>query len=413
MEIEQGDIGEVTADAVERAVAVAWMEDFQRQVYESLDIDFRNAIRSADVESVLSSPNMVKSHMEKLQETLGIYSESNDEKMIAQLAKARAAAPTKFEEPYWYHLMSRMASDIEGKLVESGKHLPVKPLFGTIPTGRVNGLAVAVPDTNYRVILLEDGLFGFANLMCKCISMVFMKHGESKDGMVAVSTDEKDVKRALESNIEVPRRFFDALCAYLIGGHPHLAEPYIASREAMFIGSVMRDSMETFVLAHEYGHIVGGHLGPAVGQKSIIGDLSIETIPVDWQHEFEADIIGLEAMLAVQMERGFDLALSFWGADAFFGCVDVIEKAVSVLMHGEERPWVADTHPPTADRRMMLRYVLSNSLKGTHDSELESALGLASVVENVIESLWNAVRPQFLQMHANGIRPSAGWMATG
>lgn len=390
----------------ERAVASAWLEDFQHRVYQGLNIEPRI---SDDFDEAAYRKFIAESHISKAEESFGRDQSALIEMMVNARREALKAVPTRYEEPSLYAMISDFGKDIEKALIARGRSLPVQPLFGTVPTGRVNGFAMAIPNSNYRAILLEDGLFGFANLMCKAVAMVFPgRETEGRDG-ISFSTDWDDVSETLNTNPEIGARFFDALAAYLVAGHPHAAKPYLASRSVTFLSSVLRDSMETFVVAHEFGHVVAGHLGPAVSRKMMIADVDVDTISTDWIQEFEADAIGLEAMLAVRIQHGYDLSLSFWGADAFFGCIDVVEKALSILLFGEEKPWQADTHPPTTMRRDMMRLILSRSLEGKNEEAAEAAIALAGIVEKVIDHLWGLSRPAFLRMHHAGIRPTAGW----
>lgn len=389
----------------EHVVAAAWLEDFQRNVYRGLKIEPRI---SDDFDEAAYIKFIEESHVSKADEALGQDRSELIKRMVEARRKALKEVPTRYEEPSLYSMITHFGKEIEQALVKTGRSLPVKPLFGTVPTGRVNGFAVAIPDTNYRAILLEDGLFGFANLMCKAVAMAFPEKASEKEG-VSVSTDWNDVSEKLRTDPGIALRFFDALASYLVHGHPHAARPYLASRSVTYISSVLRDSMETFVVAHEYGHIVAGHLGPAVARRMMIADVDVDTISTDWAQEFEADAIGLEAMLAVRMQSGYDLALSFWGADAFFGCIDVVEKALSVLLYGEERSWQAETHPPTTMRRDMIRLILVESLKNKNEEAAQSAINLAKILEDVIDHLWGVVCPVFLEMHRKGIRPTSGW----
>jgi hypothetical protein len=383
----------------ERAVAAAWLENLQRQVYETFGVNEM---------SRQESRRFLREFLHKalLAGQLGLTSESDVNAIIALMEEDKKSILTNYQDPGWYSIIRRMAAGIEQTLAEHERILPVKPLFGSLPTGRVNGFAAAVPNTNFRVILLEDGLFGFANLMCKAIAATFPSLDSGKEGRVTVSTDIEKMRQNLRSNGIIAQRFFDALVSYIVKGHPHNAEPYIPSGSVMALSDTLRESMETFVLAHEYGHVVAGHLGPAVPRRAMVANVGVETISTDWQQEFEADVIGLETMLAVRMKKGFDLSLSFWGADAFFGCIDVVEKTVSVLLYGEERPNISDTHPPTSHRRLLLRAVLAKTLE---ENVARGPLQLANIVETIINDLWLRVRPALVKMHEDGFRPTHSW----
>ena len=395
-----------SASPNDREAAADWLEQLQARVYAGLGIEPE---QQAEFDEAELRRILKQTHLRDVTANLNLSEDEYVELLVDNRRRILAQLPTRFEDPDYYMLISGIAEDIEKTLQDNGRTLPLNPLFGTLPTGRVNGFAAAVPNSQYRVIMLEDGMFGFANLMCKAVAMSFPEIESEKEGGLRFSTDPDDVKKMLRDKPEIARRFLDAVSAYLVHGHPHHAQPYAAPRGAMYVGSILRDSMETFVVGHEYGHVVAGHLGAATSRCAMVADVDVETISTDWMQEFEADALGLESMLGVRQAAGYDLAMSFWGADAFFGCIDVVERAISILEYGEERPWVADTHPPTKERRRFQREMIKLSLP--NEPAVDRALDLAAHLETAIDSLWAMVRPAFLAMHRDGLRPTAGWRA--
>lgn len=387
----------------ERRKATTWMEDLQRTAYANLGIN----------PTIWNTGS--QEHSETLQSITAIFGVDHDKTMSeyrSTMTEASRTVPTSFQELTWHAFITMKSLPIESRLAARDRKLPVRPLFGTIPTGRVNGFAARIPQTNYCAIILEDGLFGFVNLMSKAIvlALPFPETTSDREGGFTVSVDLDLIANRLRSVDEIRDRFIDGLGAYLVGGHPSWAKPYLPARAVLQVAGFLRDAMETFVLAHEYGHIVAGHLSRASEGRAIVANVDMEMIKTNWQQEFEADAIGLDTMLAVQMSMGLDLALSFWGSDAFFGLIDVIEKAVSVLWYGEERPLFVDTHPPTDQRRKMLRQLLAQSANTeTEKSTAQNALQFASSIEFIIKQLWEMARPTFQKLHAAGRRPSAGW----
>ena len=315
--------------------------------------------------------------------------------------------PTRFENPDYYSLITSIASEVEESLELVGRSLHHSPLFGTLPSGRVNGIAVSVPDTPHRLVILEDGLFGFTNLMCKAVASAFPDTEPHQDGKLGFSADENDVMACLAANPEVTNRFFEALVAYVVMGHPHKAPPYVARRNAMHLGAVLRESMQLFVIGHEYGHIVSGHLDGGKVSKQMVADGKMNIVATNWMQEIEADAIGLEVLGNVRMRQGYDLPLSLWGADAFFGCVDVVERTVSILREGEISTRFSDSHPPTPLRREKIRQIISDNIDD--EGKVEAILQLSKSVEIVIESIWKSIQPAIEKMYADGIKPSPGW----
>ena len=87
----------------------------------------------------------------------------------------------------------------------------------------------------------------------------------------------------------------DALRAYLETGHSATAAPLepVAGRRAV-PGNLILTAMERFVLAHEYGHVIAGHLQDA--RRERVGNLTLLMKQRD--DEFLADALGTMLLIA-------------------------------------------------------------------------------------------------------------------
>lgn len=380
--------------------AKAYLENLQRKIYSNMGLEPVKAESyfSFDEQFIL---NFYKELGPKNDQSF----EEFKERLFEEQRELQELTPTKFEDPNWYGLVHGMALKIEQVVKSLGYEFKSKPLFGTIPTGRVNGMALKIPNSSYCAILIEDGLFGFANLMCKAVARVF-PFIKTDNGMMTFSTDEAAWKSELNSSDVIKDRFFDALFSYLVGGHPHMAEPYLPERNYDSFTSLLRDSMELFILCHEYGHIISGHLD-SDGKKSMIAGVEDEEVFLSWSEEIEADVRGLELFLNVRANDGYDLALSFMGADLFFGCIEAIEKSVAILKNGTDETSLSATHPPVSFRREALRKALRRSFT---EEQLEGVFNLSDTAYSIVGALWKGSEERLIRAHNNGVHPSPGWL---
>lgn len=341
-----------------------------------------------------------------------------DEAMLQQMleqervrsAKVRAQCPTAYENPEWYALLVGFYDSLAVSAAEMNLKITHKPLLGTLATGRVNGMAVGLDDTPTRIILLEHGLFGFANLMCKAVASAFPMLPDAGDGRLGFSTDTAEVARKLDADDAPVERFFDALCSYVVRGNPHAAEAYAAPPRVDRLVSTLRASMEMFIVGHEIGHVALGHLDGRRAPEAITADLEAQTVRTNWQQEFEADAIGLLLMVRTMIrEHGLDVAMSYWGAHLFFGCVEIVERTVSLLATGEPATWRGSSHPPTQQRQAMLQQVLERHVDA--EDAVRGAVSLAGVLDEVLAQFWARCEGPLRRLHAQGHRPAAWWMA--
>jgi hypothetical protein len=157
-------------------------------------------------------------------------------------SEALCLCPTPYEEPGWDRVITDMEAGIVGALTDLAKPVPSDYLFGTLPTGRVNAIALRVPESTFHLILMEDGLFGFANLMCKAVARVFPFGGETS-GRLTFSTDKEDCLKSIKSNADICQRFLETIYAYIVGGHPHMARPYLPDGTYDALSTNLRQSM--------------------------------------------------------------------------------------------------------------------------------------------------------------------------
>lgn len=339
-----------------------------------------------------------------------IFGAMSDDELRGQLAEIKAASdglqPSKYEHAGLYQLISGLLDQIYRAMEVMGAEIPERPVFGTLRTGRVNGMAIAVEDTPVRIIVLEHGLFGFANLMCKAIAMAIPPK-ESSEGKYSYYMGREETVAYIANNPEPSARFFDALCSYVISGDPHRAAQYTPGPQLEALASVFRDSMELFILGHELGHVINGHLEGALVRCALPGDVETFEISTEWKQEFEADLFGITVAVQAQLNNGLDLPLSYLGADLFFSCVDIVERAVGILADGRYQPRTSPTHPPTVMRRELTRHWLKAECE-RHPDQARGAVEFSDLITEVVEMIWTRIEPSLIEMHREGVRP-ASW----
>jgi predicted Zn-dependent protease len=137
-----------------------------------------------------------------------------------------------------------------------------------------------------------------------------------------------------------------------------------------------------------------------------LAGLEIEEVKRSWSQEFEADALGLSLMLAAMQKKGMDLSLSFWGADFFFSCIDILERGASVIRTGDENERHQSSHPDPQSRRENLRALISKQLP---EQESKGPIELARTLEHIIEELWKRTKSTLRKHHDSGQRLSAIW----
>lgn len=235
-----------------------YLENLQKRAYLSIgrlpkqNIDFNSNIFYEILEKILKSKAPFIKKPEKLENLrAGLI-----EFMKSELENIEL--PTKYEDPITYILISKLAKRIEESADDLSIAIPYRPIIGTLPTGRVNAMAIAVPSSDEFIIVFESGLFYFALLLSKALTMSIPFKG-TQEKKLTFSYDIAEVTKKIDANPEILNRFIQVLFAYLLEGRPSAAPPYILEEPYMNLAEILIDSMELFVMGHEYEHIINNH----------------------------------------------------------------------------------------------------------------------------------------------------------
>jgi hypothetical protein len=164
--------------------------------------------------------------------------------------------------------------------------------------------------------------------------------------------------------------------------------------------AILRQSMELFIMGHEYAHIILGHLENQDTKKKHLTPQDIYNILFSWDQELEADSLGLPLMLsAMGAGQKYDhLDLHYCGAELFFSGYEILERAKCIVKQGND-DWywrggkedgrIGD-HPPAERRRDNLRELMTKNYG-------EESVKTSSSVEWIIKNLWEQTKPLLIQ----------------
>lgn len=389
-----------SADA-NRALAVRFLESIQRQTYLSLGREppvYGKEFMDRFIERYLNSP--------------GAASETPEgrDRLVARIRQiAESGQRSRYEDPFGYSIVESLDRQIKDVLDAGAIKLDSIPVFGTLPTLRVNARTFAVPGSDLVVIAFEDQMFEFALLFTKAAAYT-LPGKRGADGGAQFSTAKDDIRKRIETDPEPLKRFQEVLMAYIFGGRPGLAPQYFQGEPHASAANALRESMELFILGHEYGHFIAHHLREGRQIKAAIGSEEVTEIVRSWADEFEADAYGLQLSVAAMRRAKVDLALSYWGCDFFFTTLDIIDRALRLVATGEETdPDLADatrrSHPPAPWRRDQLR----KAVKAFEGGAASEPLALAESLQFAMELMWEKTRPLFVQAHEAGRRAHPSW----
>jgi hypothetical protein len=315
-----------------------------------------------------------------------------------------------YEYPYEIGMLLQKSIDLENAIrqVHSSIFGLSVPVIGTLPTGQVNAASIFIPGYRTKIIAFASGLFTFALLISKVIAAVI---GREQEIDLTASARDADIQ-FMDAHPEVLVKFQDLLDAYMFRGSIIEAAPYTLDGPPLNMAAHLLKGAELFLLAHEYAHLVLGHLA---GGKTIEDPLSPEGMNAtlwvpDPELELSADRVGFVTTLPILIRQGTPRVLCACGADMFLTFYDIIERAIVVLRTGEARfPSSATTHPLASTRRAALREQLRQTM--AKDVEIaETSIFLCERIQAIVEHLWAQTVPIFRQHYSNRRELRRHWL---
>jgi hypothetical protein len=302
-----------------------------------------------------------------------------------------------------------------------------QPILASSYFGSSTGMTLSMQGR--QVILLDEGLLGFANLFCKIIASALSYTGSREDDVIDISMDEINVKRALQDHLLDGDRLDQLFSAYIFEGTPLKAASYWPDPRSHLLSATLRDGFERFIVAHEMGHIAArdtdnaimtaGSTDEALRQRLEDGRMCFK-----FRHEKEclADVFGCMQSLALALKEPMLAPLNFMGMYCYFAAADVVERLIFLLETGEEiheRPnrtaaylGVGESHPTThpapAIRAWRLRDFVRNSEE--MDPDLRRLLNAAGIAgQHIAEACFGTLKQSFVNARLAGRRAHPIW----
>jgi len=356
----------------------------------------------------------------QLARSQGIRSRRKIRKMTAdhlrEFEEQRSRCPSKYEDPIAYERMSELAGEIQRVSEENLKDCPRWPLIGTAPGGQINAMTISLHGGDERVILFEDSLMIFDLLFTKAVALAFPRDAvERAERLIADGADAVDIARdergaimwEISHNPAPIHRFLQLIQSYAVQGDMSRTQQYVPEILRAHTANLLRESMRIFIFGHEFGHIVAGHFDDSDTSVRKLQGWDAEELEYAWGQEYDADLWGVHlAGLALDV-RHQDPVFGAVGADLFFGAMDIMDRAVSTLRHGAPREATIGSHPPSTERRRYLRTRVVPDLYSPRDARRAQLLMASN--EFIVEQLWDAVQPRFIELRDAGITASPQW----
>jgi hypothetical protein len=345
--------------------------------------------------------------------------------------------PTRYEDLAYFFLLKHLANDIEKAARATQRDIRSSLRIGTLPTRSVNAAYLRFPGGAEPLVVFSSEFFIFANAVSKAVVALLevRQVRQHEDEKVAVTADKERAKALLEQNPVIAEQFAEMLTEVLYVRN-RWRHYYLSESQAAIYGW-LQNGMELFAMGHEYAHAYLKH--EAVTMRPFFSRPELQSTESDgpdemvysWHQEFAADYHGFELFLKALKLGGDYLGVSQWSADFFFTCVELLERAESVLKTGQAGPYAALTprdaaviqklyeqlrhggktgtistptkskhgsevrsHPPAAHRRLLIRLAMKEH------GILAQKVDLGNRLQEIVDLLWQHSLPHLKQMIA-------------
>lgn len=304
--------------------------------------------------------------------------------------------PSKYQEFSDYQIILYLYKQLVQYSNNLKVNLPPLPVIGTLPTGEVNGTVLCLPNIKDYIIILQRGVFMFADSFSKVISYCFNYNEIAKVGPVL---DLKVIDNELDENSLAYIYFENLIDNYIINGNIKAS-----IRHDRFLGEGIANSLrnfsEMFVLSHEIGHIINNHLGNSQNQVRLTSEENENVNKVSYIHvfEYEADETALELMLLNEINQPSGPMFSTAGCQLILEGFDVIYKAISLLKYGNSNNIkYPDSHPAPLLRKERLLKASKEILlrEKVNPILIERASDFSNLISLAVQKLWFIYEKKF------------------
>lgn len=257
-----------------------------------------------------------------------------------------------------------------GQLVESdvrrlALRLPCPVFVGEYPNGEFN--AWGVPSRSGVLLMVNRGLFSLIHQM----ALVYVLFQKMTEDHMSMSVNRTDHTLVLPEDSPFPKNeIVDCSIELLVSysrtreGRSRKLAPMIGGWRGVLM-EILVEQTYKFVLSHEYGHVVAGHLGPTDNPTKPEASDKRQAIRFSRKQEFEADGIANALMFCAdetwQKIGGGDLGKeqAVIGGPAFFFSLATLFETFDEGLRGVKP---SPDHPLPSERWSRMRDLYSERL---------------------------------------------------
>ena len=215
------------------------------------------------------------------------------------------------------------------------------------------------------------------------------------------------VSKVISKNGSIQKRFIEILTEYLINGSLDSVSPHRVSMEQRLSSGDWLLSAEFFILGHEYGHLILGHLSDeAAPVRCAVGNMQVEIFSKSHSDELWADMFGAAIVIkwSINDKSAQDhpslLPNLLCGPTLFFECSNLIERSLQLFPKYIKKR--ENTHPESSVRNKRVNDLLFNLIGDTQHRQ-------ATLIKIILHELYSSMQSDLRKAFSSAGRPAFIW----
>lgn len=248
--------------------------------------------------------------------------------------------PTRYEDIGAYFLTNNISESVRDAIKRKA-HTGEIPVirWGSLPIGEVNAAAQQIGSEH--LVILNQGIFTFLYGALLTVNRTISIHDDGR--RVAIDFSEESFRRMVSSKSQLTDDYSRELLSF--AKRQAIPEIALANNHEAPLLSRQLNSVERFIVAHEFGHVLSGDTRRGSRMLNLPertgGWRQVDSVALGWAQELRADATGLElGVLARTRDESGDLTaqiplfetIAAYAPVLFLTIADALEDAI--FCHG-------------------------------------------------------------------------------
>lgn len=282
---------------------------------------------------------------------------------------------------------------------------PGKIIIASHPSGQLNAMSLKLPTVdNTYAILVETHIMLMVHECVKIVCEILPAEDQIDwEAPIDVGTTKSIILN--NARTEHYHRLGSLLLSLIYHGDIRTAGPRPVVGPNLDLLDQIRNSIESFILAHEIAHIYAGDLDSG----DIFSESKIDATGESWAREWYSDLLGFRFASGAAIDAGWcDFSVCFASIELYWRLQWLFALCVSTA--GGRRLHHGGTHPLAPHRLSKLRTNVRSVLLNDLDKwRVEDAIALSRTFGFALELLIVPLVDFLRDLNARGTRPWIGW----